>query len=152
MPRSRTKVDEERVELAKLEAEALDLKIKGKTYEEIGEAQECSKSTAYERVHRALRDITLAPATELKTLEARRLEALIAALWPVAMEEKGDRQIAAVRELRKLSESLRKLHGLDAPVRRALEVFTHDDFSALVARLEAELEQNDHKPQPAERA
>lgn len=146
MPRTRKTVDEERVELAEGEAEALQLKIEGHSYQEIADAQGTGKTTAYRRVHNALAEITLAPATELKSLEAQRLEALIKALWPVATDpdhKDHARQVEAVRELRKLSESLRKLHGLDAPSRRSIEVFEHDAFSVMVGRLEAELAMND---------
>jgi predicted DNA-binding protein (UPF0251 family) len=142
MPRTRKTVDQERVTLAEGEAQALELKIKGWSYERIARKQGTSTSTAYRRVQNALADVTIAPATELKELEDRRLEALVEALWPVALEP-GEHQIGAVRELRKLSESRRKLHGLDAPTRRALEVFAHDDWATLIGRLEAELAQND---------
>lgn len=144
MARERKAVDAERVELARQEKEALQLKIGGASYQRIGDHQDVNASTAYRRVQRALAEITLAPATELKSLEDERLHALIAALWPVAMKA-GPQQIEAVRELRRLSESLRKLHGLDAPTRRSLEVFAHDDWAILIGRLEAELAGNDPK-------
>lgn len=145
MPRTRQTVDAERVELAEHEKEALQLKIGGASYRRIADHQDVSVSTAFARVHNALAEITLAPATELKQLEDERLDALIAALWPVAMKA-GPGQIEAARELRRLSESRRKLHGLDAPTRRALEVFAHDDWATLIGRLEAELAQNDQAP------
>jgi hypothetical protein len=151
MARTRKTVDAERVELAHLEAEALQLKIGGASYRRIAEHQRVAVGTAYKRIQNALAEITLAPASTLKAIEDERLEALVAMLWGVAMGTKhqlGER-LEAARDLRRLSESRRKLHGLDAPGRRAIDVFTHDDFSILISRLEAELSQNDDKPQPS---
>jgi hypothetical protein len=142
MPRTRKTVDTQRVQLAKDEREALQLKIGGASYARIGEHQGVNGSTAYRRVQNGLAGITLAPATELKMIEDQRLDALIAASWPVAMKQ-GARQIEAVREVRRLSESRRKLHGLDAPSRRAVEVLTEDGFAAVIAHLEADLALND---------
>jgi hypothetical protein len=143
---TRTRVNKKRIELAEMEGAAMQMAIEGVQYREIAERQGCSISTAHDRVHRALAEITLAPATELKQMEDERLCALVLALWPVAMAA-GPQQVEAVRELRRLSESRRKLHGLDAPARRSIEVFEHDAFSVMVGRLEAELAVND--PQAA---
>jgi len=73
-----------------------------------------SRSGAFKAVKRVLertRDETNETAPELRQIEQRRLERLILAAMPQA--QKG--HLGAIDIVRKLSESLRKLQGLDEP-------------------------------------
>lgn len=96
-------------------AKALDLRIAGATYRQIGKSLAVSEKTAYHDVQDELARldaIVKAKAERLRDLEARRLD-----LWTVALSagiKSGDPRAigAAVR----LSERRARLLGLDAPV------------------------------------
>lgn len=96
------------------EVKALRLRIRGKSYEEIGQALGISRGGAYLAVLRRLRKLdTLATgeAVHLRCIESERLLFAMDAI-SLAVQD-GDTD--AVREWRQLSESMRKLWGLDAP-------------------------------------
>jgi hypothetical protein len=119
-----------------------------------------TRSACIQDIQRAMAVAVSEPAADLRALEAARLEML----WVKAMQvlsrthvsvsngrvvyvTTGDGQekpvtddapvLAAIRELRMISESRRKLFGLDAPQR--VEVFTDDAIDAEIRRLTEEL-------------
>jgi len=111
-------------------AEALKLAQQGKTYRQIAAALDVSVSTAHGYVKDALAAITKPAAEEMRSMEDMRLEmlweSLIEQLQPrvvEAFDEEGERVSIEVYDeaprvidtARKLSESRRKLWGLDAP-------------------------------------
>lgn len=122
------------------DAEAARLRGEGLTYKAIGLQMGCSKSVAYERVQRAFRDTLSEPAEQARAVELARLEdahdaALTVLLREhitvshgrVVKDENGSTIIddapvlAAVDRIRALSESRRKLLGLDAPSRVSVD-------------------------------
>jgi hypothetical protein len=93
---------------------ALEMRIAGASYEAI--AQELgyrSRSGAYQAVMTALKRTLQEPANELRTLEVRRLDEMLADLWG-----KRKQPLVADRILR-IMERRAKLLGLDAPTKWA---------------------------------
>ena len=59
---------------------ALELRLQGRTYREIGAVLGCNPATAYRATQKALRLTLAEPAEELRTLELVRLDRLQEAL------------------------------------------------------------------------
>lgn len=115
------------------EAQALDMRRAGVTYDVIGQRLGINPGVAHRYVSEALRRTLQEPADELRTLEVARLDRLEFAVWARAMS--GDQ--AAVQSVLRISERRAKLLGLDAPVRAHVEVT--DTVTAEIERLAASL-------------
>ena len=74
------------IRAAQRRAEALDLRVKGYTFEVIGKHLNVSKAQAARDIDTALAEITLEPAKELLKLELRRLDELAAAHYANAID------------------------------------------------------------------
>jgi hypothetical protein len=97
---------------------ALDLRIAGARYRQIGAQLGVSYQTAYRDVQTALGELAAlqaGKAEQLRELEVERCDKLTMALWPKARsgDEKAVRAIVAVMDRRA------KLLGLDAPTQLA---------------------------------
>jgi hypothetical protein len=159
MPRRRTVEDQDR------DIRALDLARRGLTYDQIAQQMDYrDRSGAYRAVQRGLRDAFREEADQLTQMEAERLNSLrrlferIAAtrhlyasttgkvaLHPQTGEPLIDDgpNLQAGLALLRVSESWRKLKGLDAPARTRTEVITRDMIEDEIRRLETELGKND---------
>ena len=105
-----------KVSAAERERQAVQMRIAGADYQTIADALGMVKSGAYKAVRRSLertRQQTAESAEELRQIEQNRLERLIVAAMPQAL--KGD--VQSIEAVRRLSESLRKLNGIDAPAK-----------------------------------
>lgn len=92
--------------------EALKLRAKGHTYEEIADRLGyANPARARLAVTKALEHSFREPAKHVRELEARRLDELQAAAWPAAVAG-SDKAINAVL---RIMERRAKLFGLDAP-------------------------------------
>jgi DNA-binding transcriptional MerR regulator len=160
------------VETRLRDARAVELRRRGLTYQQIADQLTLSSAgKAHDAVRRGVLDSAREDRDEQTYLELERLDELIRTLYRVistrhyATSSSGvvilDPQtkaplidngpiIAAVNAMRQLSESRRKLLGLDAPSRARVEVITEDDLDkeladilAENARLEAEQEARD---------
>jgi hypothetical protein len=108
-----------RIEAAQRRLQALNLRLEGKTYLEIGTAMSVSEQRAWRLVTQELRRLNTRReerAAELVRLQSERLDALLAALWPKALA--GD--AVAVARVLALFERQAKLHGLDAPAKKEI--------------------------------
>lgn len=97
--------------------QALELRLAGANYEEIGTALGLGKTQAWRLVHGALQSAKKKIAEDVekvRDIEVRRLDALLVSLWP----KKADPQTAAT--ILKLMERRSRLLGLDAPDKREL--------------------------------
>ena len=97
---------------------ALDLRIQGHSFREIGDMLGIDGSTACRDVARALRELCLSnqeQAEAMRGIEAERLDALTAALWPRAAEG----ELGAVDRLIAIAARRARLFGLDAPTKTA---------------------------------
>lgn len=114
MPRPNTGT-RQKVEAAERQAQAMQLKLAGATYEEIATALGySSKQAAWRSVQRAREDMLRDPAEELVKQEADRLDRLQRALWTDAI--KGNQ--GAVDRVLRVMERRAKLLGLDAPLKQ----------------------------------
>jgi len=102
----------------KREAEALELRLAGGTYEQIAQAIGYeTRSAAYRAVVRALRSLSKVQDVEhLRELESERLDRLFLGVWAKAV--KGDDH--KIDRVIKIMVRRAKLLGLDAPVRQEL--------------------------------
>lgn len=124
---------------------ALELRRNGASYRDIADKLQVSVATAHRYVQRELADVPAADRTQLRDLEAARLDALQALAWPQAKD--GD--LAAIRECRAISESRRKLFGLDAPqqvdLRGVEEVDIMGTARSILAQIDGGDEADDHE-------
>lgn len=100
------------------QAKALELRRMGKGYQEIANTLGIGKSQAHRLVTAGLADARAqidADATELKSEELSRLDAMLSGLWPEARRGVA----SAVDRVLKIMERRAKLLGLDAPLKLA---------------------------------
>ena len=128
-------------EQAHIDTEALKLRSRGFTYQQIADSVGCSKPTAYARVKRALGDIPREVAEEYRALECERLDALLAVATHQALT--GKRSLFAIDRCLMIMDRRAKLLGLDAPTKH--EVITLDYIQAEIMRLEAEVARDDNR-------
>lgn len=117
----------EEVALAEKEAQAINLRRAGASYEDIArQLGYADPSGAYRAVQRVLRRTIQEPADDLRTLEGQRIERLLMAVWPLALGrevrqadgsmKREDPSLKAVEQARKLIADRRQLFGLDSPI------------------------------------
>jgi len=144
---------------AERDAEAARLRARGQSYRAIGEALGISQGSAHDAVQRALRATVAEAAADARALELERLDALYEAAMAVLEREhvtvsngkvirlNGEPLpddapvLAAIDRLLRVSESRRKLLGLDAPARLKAEVSA--DRTARILDLAAQLSGDD---------
>lgn len=154
MPRERAHETREQ------DARAVELRRRGLHYDQIAESLGfASKSSAFEAVKRGLKDLYTEDVDGQRLLELERLDDMLRVLTRVALakhraagrdgkllaDEKGQPvyddaiNVTAALGVVKLSESRRKLLGLDAPSKSRVHVITEDVIDAEIAKLNAEL-------------
>ena len=123
------------------EVQALRLRAQGLTLQQIAEAVGyADRSGAKRAIDRLLEDVKFEAAEEYRQLELTRLEATAAKVTDLLYRTTDEGTIlGCARELRHLSQSIRKLLGLDAPSRRIVEVITEDVIDAELRALTAEM-------------
>ena len=115
-------------------AKALDMRRRQMIYDDIAKELGVSCSYAHELVQDGLRMLVpIEAAEDLRKIEAERLDKIRGSLYPAALD--GDH--AAVDRWLKVSESLRKLLGIDMPAKVEVEMVTHaqlaDELAAYLA-------------------
>lgn len=128
--------------LRQRQAEAVRLRIAGSSYEQIAhQLGYANRAGAFKAVDAARRDLVREPAEELVALEAERLDALQRMASDVLAEARaGGNDLLVLRcldALLRVSESRRRLFGLDAPARHdvvagdgaAVTVVFHPDLA-----------------------
>lgn len=158
-----SKTSPRRVKVALRRAKVLQMRAAGATLDQILAAfpdEYKTRAAVVQDVQRALMATVGEPAAELRALEAARLDMLwvkamqvlqrthvvVSGGKVVTVEENGQEKplqddmpgLAAIRELRALSESRRKLFGLDAP--SVVQVMSDDLIDAEIHRLREELD------------
>lgn len=104
--------------IAERQLRVAELRKAGYSYRQIGKAVGVDASTAMRDMHAVMSEVIAQRqeiGEEYRELELERLDALFAGLWPKVRE--GDAY--AIDIARKVSESRRKLLGLDAPTKVA---------------------------------
>lgn len=119
----RAPVIERQLDSAERDAQAARLRFYGFSYRQIAQQMNwASPATAHRAVARALHEVVREAGEDLLKLETARLDAAVAPVLRIIETGQPLEQLAAVNTLVKLSESRRKLLGLDAPVRADLRV------------------------------
>lgn len=95
---------------------ALDFRLQGHTFEEIGQSLEVSTTRAYELVELALKDTLAEKAEKVRQMELRRLDLMTPNLLNAAVE--GDAR--AVDAVIKIMDRRAKLMGLDLPTKNEI--------------------------------
>jgi hypothetical protein len=116
-----------RIEAAQRRIRALDLRLEGKTFRQIGEAMGVSEQRAWRLVTFELRRLNAKraeQATELTRLQSERIDALLAALWPKALAGES----AAVARVLDLLERQARLFGLDQPQKKEIGNLNGEPF------------------------
>ncbi len=119
--------DATRISAAERRAKALELRKHGMPYRAIGAQLGISEAQAHNDVQRALQALAaleLDSAAEYRTMELERLDTLTVASARVLSAAGDGMRLAAIDRLLRISESRRKLLGLDAPAKTA---FTNPD-------------------------
>ena len=139
------------IEQMAIDAEAARYRAQGLSYREIATVMACDVGTAHGRVKRALAAVPVENVTELRRVELERMDTLTMKLMAMASTDypmvshgrvipgvKDLRtNLVAIRQLLDISESRRKLLGLDAPVQ--VRVTVTDEMTSEIERLAAEL-------------
>ena len=144
--------DMDRYEMAVADRMALELRRDGYSYPQIADKLECAVSTAHQRVKRALRAVVAEPAADVLTMERERLDKLLAKALAIAeFEDPGEdgpevadryrpsvaERLTALNTALRISESRRKLEGIDAPTKHEHRIF--DALDAQIEQLASEL-------------
>ena len=93
------------------ELKALDLRLAGASYRQIGVQLSVSHVQAFRDVQRVLREIAKEPALEVRAVELGRLDKLMLAHWPRAI--RGD--VKATTLVLQIMDRRVRLLGLDSP-------------------------------------
>lgn len=108
----RKEAAERRLRRATLERQAVELRIAGRTFEQIaGDLGFVTRSAAYKAYQSAMNRMVAEPVEELRALATQRLETLRFAHWTRALA--GD--VAASVMVLRIEKQLADLHGLNAP-------------------------------------
>jgi len=130
-------------EQAILDTEALRLRSNGLTYQKVADSLGVSKSTAHERVQRALAAIPKEAVDEYRKLENERLDELLEFVLKKAHDPENKSAMFAVDRALAIFERKGKLNGTDAPVKTV--TVTVDALDMEIARLSAELGVDGHE-------
>ena len=134
---------QQQAENAEKQRQALELRKAGATFEQIArQLGYANAGGAYKIVQAALRDTVQQPADEVRQLELERLDAMLRALWPAAIQGKW----LAVDRCLLIMDRRARLLGLDAPTRRIVEVIDDTTIDREIQRLLEQLAQNDPEP------
>jgi len=113
---------------------AVELRVEGCTYAEIGDQLGVSDRMASRIVNRAMNRVLREPVAQLIDLEAARLDGLWAAMWPRALAGSARHVEVCVR----ISERRARLLGLDQPTRVDANVLANvsvDEIDREIERL-----------------
>jgi predicted DNA-binding protein (UPF0251 family) len=124
-----------------LDTEALKLRSNGLTYQKVADYLGVSKSTAFERVQRALAAIPREAVEEYRKLETERLDTMLERVMEKVTYDDGKSGfLFAVDRALAIMDRRAKLLGLDSPTKH--EVITLGAVEAEIQRLEAKLGAN----------
>jgi Sigma-70, region 4 len=152
------KTDQGRIDAAERRQQALELRKAGESYRAIGQQLNISEKTAHQDVQRALArlaEMELSSADELRTMELARLDKLtveaarvLAAPHPLVSGGKvldgltdDGPKLAAIDRLIRISESRRRLLGLDRQqpitIEQTYVLSEHERLERIIGLLDA---------------
>lgn len=118
MPAARGKLAVAQTTSAQLTVEMLELRKQGWTYQAIGDQYGITAPSAYQRVKKALHDLVVEPAEEVRQIELGKLDRAEKAIS--AKVEAGDTR--AIDSMLRIMERRARYMGLDAPVKVEADV------------------------------
>lgn len=122
-----------RVDTAFRRREALAMRQRGKSFQEIAdELGYSSRGAASSDISKMIKELPQENAHNLRKIEVERMDQLLDAMWDKAM--KGDGW--AVDRCLKIMERRAKLLGLDAPIVTKVEMVTEDVIDKQIRELE----------------
>lgn len=144
----------ETIESVDRHREWAELRTKGWSLERIAQRYEVNKSSVSRAVHKLLQDVKVEAADTLRKHERERLRLLIEAAFDDHDTATNLGERSRIRdEIRRHAESLRRLDGVDMPIRHEMTVITRDATEQAIAELEARLAADDARaagsPSPA---
>ena len=135
MPRG-NKTSPRYIQMVEEERRALELRKAGFTYEKIAQQMGLkSPILARNRVMKALDKTLQEPSEEVRKMELERLDSILLGLWPRIL--KGEPRAAEVGL--SVMERRSRMLGLDAPVRKIVEVITEDAVDRAIRELEEQI-------------
>ncbi len=114
--------------------QVLELRIMGATYRQIGKQLGISKSRVAELVRQGVDELneqSRESADQLRAIEHQRLEALWRTLYPARIASDGTPDPDVIIKLVRVSESIRRLWGLDAPEEHHLHLQLQGEIEQL---------------------
>jgi hypothetical protein len=142
LPRKKTSA--ESIALIEKQAHALQLRKAGKTFDQIAQALGyASPSGAYQAVTSALQATLQEPADDLRRLEVERLNRLFDVAYDKAVDPDQKGAMFAVDRCLAIMDRRAKLLGLDAPIRKTIEIVDDSAIDREIERLVAQLAEND---------
>ena len=120
--RRNPKTSPDRIKAKERQAQAVELRKAGVSYQAIATALDYrSRQAAYDAVDRALKQLIELPSLELRQLDLERLDKMQRDLWPPG------RDTGAIHAILSIMERRAKLLGLDAPDKLWVETGTTED-------------------------
>lgn len=117
-----------RLKTAEQRSIALALRLAGATFEQIGQKLGITDSAAHKLVKKALADNATTTNDQTDTLRQIEIERLDMALLAIAQQVKAG-NLGAIDRWVKISESRRRLMGLDAPTKASNQNWDMSTFS-----------------------
>lgn len=132
---SNGKSEARRLEVAKKRAIALEFRLRGMTYREIGEAMRIADSSAHDLVQAALREVPAPEVELLRREQGETLRLMLAKLWPRI--ERGEPR--AIEVGARILERQAKLFALDVPPPKPVMVLTDEILDEAIADMQRQL-------------
>lgn len=122
----------DRSTLAMRETRAVEMRKAGATYDQIADALDCTRSTAYRTVMRALARNQSEEVEEFRMIEGARLDRLQMAVWNRAVSGSE----SAINTVLRIMDRRARLFGLDAPSKVDVRTDALDsEIDSLLAQL-----------------
>lgn len=100
------------------ERQAISLRLTGATLWQIAQALGYNnESSVRSAIERGLNRAVAEPADKMRALELERLDRMLHAIWPTAINGPTQERLQAIDRILKIMDRRAKLMGLDAPLR-----------------------------------
>ena len=119
-------------------ARAVELRITGHTYQDIGGLMGITRQGAHELVRHELSnmvDVTREQIAGERQLEVARIEVMVKKIWPRAFPDDGSIDYDGVRSLLRCMERKQKLLGLEAPQKHTVDMGHLQGQAALMVEM-----------------
>src|SRR5690625_1695922 len=142
-----SKASGRRIEAAEKQAQSIELRKAGATYDQIArKVGYANRGSAYRAVKSALEKITEEPAYELRNLISERLDVMLLGVWQQARSG----HLGAIDRALKIEERRAKLYGLDKQAETEITVNNGAEYSSnldeLVQEYMAKRKSENNKP------